>query len=364
MMPKTDTLPEHLRPLVVSADLPVIEAIQKLNDAHKRIILAVDDDGRLEGVVTDSNIRHAILNRVDFQRPIREIMADKPVTALPDTPNETILTLMQETTAYQIPIVDADRRLRDIVFLDELLRGRPQQSSRLAVVMAGGLGKRLKPLTDDTPKPLLQVGGKPILFVVMDGLISQGFDRIVVTLNFKADMIREAVAAEERFCGIVEFLEEKKALGTAGALSLLPQRPDSSFLVLNGDLLTKVAADEMLRFHALEKNAITVAVKEENFVVPYGVARLEGTRIVRMDEKPEYSYFLNAGVYVVNPSVLDHVPQDQFVDMPDIVDDALARNMRVGCFPVHEYWLDIGMHSQLERANADYKNYFSDDRDG
>lgn len=348
-------LPEHLRRLAVGLDATILDAVTVLNDGHRRIALVVAEDGTLAGVVTDSNLRHAILKRIDFNAPVSEIMVTDPVTVGPDASAEDVLELMRSTTLYQIPVVDADRRLLDIHLLESLNAQRPE---RVAVVMAGGLGMRLRPLTDNLPKPLLEIGGKPILFILLDQLLSQGFTRIWVTVNYLREKIAEAVAAEPRYKNVVHLVHEEERMGTAGALTLLPERPRNHFLVVNADLLTKVPMGELLRFHHMERNQLTIALKEERFTVPYGVAALEGTRVLRMDEKPSMTFFLNTGVYAVAPEVLDRIPAGQFYDMPDVVNSLLKDSKRVGCFPVHEYWLDIGLPSQLERAGTDYDRHF------
>jgi len=335
-----------------------MDAVEVLHRAHKRIVLVIDADARLLGVVTDSNIRHAVLDRVDFKRPVADIMARQPVTVPGTLGADQVLAIMEQTQIYQIPVLDDAGRVTAIHFIDELLRRREKPEKRVAVVMAGGLGQRLRPLTETTPKPLLEVGGRPILFIVLDHLIASGFDQIFVTVNYLAERIRDSVASARRYRDAVEFIEESEPLGTAGALALLPARPKAPFLVANADLLMRVAVDEMMRFHNHEKNAVTVALKEERYAIPYGVAKLEGTRILKIDEKPEMAFFINAGLYVLNPAVLDLIPKGRAFHMTDVVAAASDKNLRVGCFPVHEYWQDIGFPSQLEQARQDYDSLF------
>lgn len=350
--------PLALDKLLVPPDLPIINVVDALNAAHKRIILVADPDRRLLGVVTDSNIRRAILARVDFQRPVAEIMITNPATVTTAASDEQILALMESSTLFQIPVVDEAGRVVDVRFIEEVLRHTHEREPKTAVVMAGGLGQRLRPLTDSTPKPLLHIGDRPILFTLLDQLIAAGFDRVWITLNYLGDRIREAVSAEQRYAEVVGFVEETERLGTAGALTLLPEAPSTPLLVTNGDLLMKVALDEMMRFHAHERNAVTVALKEERYVIPYGVAKLDGTRVTSLEEKPEIGFHINTGVYVLEPDLLQGLPAGQALDMPDLIRGALARGRRVGCFPVHEYWQDIGQPAQLERARVDYDRFF------
>jgi dTDP-glucose pyrophosphorylase len=349
-----------VRSLIVRSSTPIMEVVEALNRNHKRIILVADDDYKLLGVVGDPDIRHAVLENVDFHRPVEEIMITTPVTVSPDTPRSNVLSLMEKTHCYQIPVTDQENRICDVLFVNDLLsqRDSPSTGPRIAIVMAGGLGQRLRPLTENTPKPLLKLGERPILFVILDQLLSAGIDKIYISLNYRGDQIREEVAAARRFKDIVFFLDEDKKLGTGGALNLLPERPTDSFLVINGDLLTNVMIEEMLRFHEFERNIVTVGVKEHSMKIPYGVVDVEGTRITGMREKPDHAFYINGGVYVVDPMVLDRISRDEFINMTDIVASLLESKLRVGCFPIHEYWLDIGEPDALKQAQSDYQKYF------
>jgi NDP-sugar pyrophosphorylase family protein len=197
------------------------------------------------------------------------------------------------------------------------------------------------------------VGSKPILFILLDQLIQSGLHDIWVTLNHQGDMIEEAVRAEPRYQKSVRFIHEEKRLGTAGSLSKLEAIPTEPVLVLNADLLTKVDFKAMLHFHNIEANKATVAVKEEQYEIPYGVVQLEGTRVTDVEEKPKHVLFVNAGIYILDPLLIDMVPEDSYLDMPDLLKAAIAKGCEVGSFPVHEYWLDIGSHEELKRAEKE-----------
>lgn len=358
------TAAENLKNLMVPPDITISEAVNRIFAAHKRVILVVDEETRLLGLMSDSDIRHAIVNNVDFQRPVSDVMIRRPITVLADTSDQEVLRVMEQTHCFQIPILDAERKVVGIHIINELLGMRTANHSRTAVIMAGGIGSRLAPLTDNIPKPLLTVGDQPILFTVLDSLRKAGFDDLFVSVNYKAQMIRDALENEPRFVGQIQFIEEDKPLGTAGALARLPVTPSESFLVMNGDLLTNVALEEIMNFHAHQQNMITVAVKEEQFQIPYGIVEMEGTRITGLKEKPQHTFFVNSGVYAVSPLVLERIPANTFWDMTDIIDDLHKARLRVGGFPIHEYWLDIGRHDQLEQANAEYsKNFENSDAD-
>ena len=351
---------EHLQSIMTAPNLSIFQATKKLNDAHKRILLIADPDTRLLGVITDSNIRRAILDGVDFNLPIRDLMVTKPFVVSPDVSDNDVLAVMERTQCYQIPVVDSGGHIVGIHYINDLLEVSTDQQDRVAVVMAGGLGSRLMPLTENTPKPLITVGDRPILFTVIDQLIAADFKTIYVTLNYQGDQIVSAIEGEPNYAGHVKFIREDKPLGTAGALQLIDEVPKLPFLVINGDVLTKVALEELTEFHERERNLVTMALNERQFEVPYGVVELDLTRVTGLQEKPSMPILINAGVYVVEPIVLSRIPRDTHWDMTDVVDDLLAAQMRVGGFPIHEYWIDIGEPDQLKKAEGEFSEHFHD----
>ena len=339
--------------LAIPPNLSIYEATEVLNRAHRRIVVIVEEDMTLLGVVTDSNIRQSVLDRIDMEEPVSRIMRARPVVAFQGQDDDQILNLMETTTCYQIPVVDDQNKLVDIRFLEEVSKSKQEFKETVAVLMVGGEGKRLRPLTEETPKPLLQVGDKPLLFSIMDHLIESGVDRLYLAVNYHAEMIRDAIASQVPYASRLSFVEEDEPMGTAGALSLIKERPTGPFIIMNGDLLTKAAISEMLKFHRHERNVLTVALREESREVPFGVARVEGTRILSVTEKPSHTYFVNAGIYVAEPYILDRIPANTRYDMTTLIEDLISNDLRVGSFPVHEYWTDIGTPEQLEQARQD-----------
>ncbi|MBF0307359.1 MAG: NTP transferase domain-containing protein, partial [Alphaproteobacteria bacterium] len=218
--------------------------------------------------------------------------------------------------------------------------------SQLAVVMAGGFGTRLRPLTADAPKPLLCVAGRPVLFILLDQVLNEGFEKVYLTLHYRAEDIIAMVRSVPRYRDRVEFVVEREPLGTAGSLACLPQRPSEPFLLMNADLLTEVPLRHMLGHHEREGNAVTVATKLETYQIPFGVFDMDGSRIVAVREKPSYSMVVNTGIYVVGPSALDAIEPGAALDMTDLLTRLMNDGQRIGSFPVHEYWLDIGTHEQ------------------
>lgn len=353
-----DILPK----ITIGPELPIQDAVRVLDrGGHQIVIVADPATGRLLGTVTDYDIRHAILRHLDFSKPVRDIMHTDPVVGSADMSAADAGAFLRAHSVAQLPLLDKAGRVTDIVFDETFTNLNALTAETIAVVMAGGLGKRLRPLTVTTPKPLLHVGDQPILFSLIDQILFEGFRSVYVTLNYKSEMIVNAIRDKAEYHKRVRFVSERKALGTAGSLSLLPERPAHPFVVLNADLLTNLSFKALLRHHRLDKNAITMAVKRETMVIPYGVADLEGSRIVAIREKPNHSYFINTGVYVVDPEVLDFIPLDTFTNMTDVVDRVIADGHRVGSFPVHEYWLDIGNHEHYARAQEDHLLVFSSD---
>ncbi|PPR11141.1 MAG: D-glycero-alpha-D-manno-heptose 1-phosphate guanylyltransferase [Alphaproteobacteria bacterium MarineAlpha11_Bin1] len=346
--------------LVASPDSPLEEVLRVMTRGGQKIVLIIDDEQHLRGIVTDYDIRVTILEGKSMDTPAKVFMNQNPMTVTASASEQEIFVSMQKSGHKVVPTVDGDGRFVSLHYIEEFSRFTDPDTDRsAAVVMAGGLGERLRPMTNDTPKPMLQVGGRPILFTLLDQLIVEEFDPIYVSVNYKSDVVVNSINDVPRYKNRVQFIYEKQRMGTAGSLSLLPAKPSGAFVLINGDLLTSVSLQEMVSFHKLDDNHITVALKKEEYKIPYGVAETDGTRIIGMQEKPAYSFFINTGAYVLEPAVIDMLMPGEPCDMTDLIDIALSDDARVGSFPVHEYWLDIGTPAQLEKAQEDYSNIFS-----
>lgn len=338
--------------VVVSPDTLLGGVITAINKGGLQVALVVGPDDRLLGILTDGNIRRAILAGKTIEVPVSEVMNSKPTTVPPGMPIEELLALMRRTHLHHIPEIDEKGRLVGLVTLDELIGAvdRPNW----VVLMAGGLGTRLQPLTDDTPKPLLAVGGKPILQTILESFAEQGFKKIFLSVNYKAEMIRNHFGTGERWGVQVEYLHEMSRLGTAGALSLLPGSPTAPIVVMNGDLLTRANFNNLLQFHNAQGAIATMAVREYDFQVPYGVVRLDGTRISAIEEKPVQRFFVNAGIYVLSPDALKHLPGATFFNMPTLFEQLIAAGEEIAAYPLREHWLDIGRLEEFERAQLEW----------
>ena len=337
---------------VVSPDASLRDAIARIDASGIQAALVLDADGRLTGVLTDGDIRRAILRGRALETPTREVMNPHATSVLAQTSREEMLALMRLKEIHQLPLVDETGRVVGLATSDGLMGA--VERPNWVVLMAGGLGTRLRPLTEDFPKPLLAVGGKPILENILESFAEQGFRRIFLSVNFKAEMIRNHFGAGERWGVQVDYLEEGTRLGTAGALTLLPRRPDAPLIVMNGDLITRTNFDGLLKFHADQDAAATMAVREYDFQIPYGVVRLDGLRITSIEEKPVQRFFVNAGIYVLSPKVLGHLPAQSIFDMPTLFEKLIASGETTAAYPLREYWLDIGQREEFEKAQKEW----------
>ena len=334
---------------LVSEGATIEEALRHMN---AEAALVVDGAGILVGMLTDGDIRRALLSGADLRSTVSKVMTRNPMTVTEDVSNEELVGLMLARKIRHLPVVDAGGRPVGL----ELLKNQ-YDASRIAqaVLMAGGKGLRLLPLTEDTPKPLLKLGDQTILDNVLDGLKASGVGEVVISVNYLGDKIKQHVS-ETRPAGLnIDFVEEAKALGTAGALSLLKPRPNGSFIVMNADLITQIDFKSLQRFHAKEGNKLSVCVRKVKETVPYGVVSLstDSRSVSGIEEKPEREYFVNAGIYMLDPEIIDLVPDNCFFDMTSLIKKALDSGFKVGAFPVYEYWRDIGRHNEMQAAKSD-----------
>jgi dTDP-glucose pyrophosphorylase len=348
----------HWRSTLLRGAAPLAEAIRIIDASSKQICLVVDDEDRLLGTVTDGDVRRAILKAVPLDAPIERVMNPAPTTLAPEYVREDAVQLMRSKQLHQLPVVDIGGRVVGLVLIDDLME-EGRRADNWVVLMAGGLGARLRPLTETVPKPMLKVGVKPLLETTLEGFVQQGFRRFYFSVNYLADKVKEYFGDGARWGCEIRYLEEKEQLGTAGALGLLPERPEKPLIVMNGDVLTKVNFGHLLDFHREHKAAATMCVREYDFRVPYGVVQLEGVRINGLVEKPVHSFFVNAGIYVIEPELLDSVPRDgrQF-HMTHLFEKAFVAGRETAAFPIREYWIDIGQIDDLARANGDFRGLF------
>ena len=291
------------RQVLVGGDTPLKDTIERMDASGLQIALVGDKAEKLIGVVTDGDIRRALLRGVTVESPTAAVMNPQPKTLRAGACREAILAFMRIHVVRQVPLLDEKGSIVELALLDDLVGARDLPN--WVVLMAGGLGTRLRPLTENVPKPMLPVAGRPILETIVLSLAEQGFRRIFMAINYKAEMIQKHFGNGHQWGVSIEYLQEKTQLGTAGALSLLPEKPQAPVLVMNGDLLTHANLANLLDFHQDHKSTATMAVREYDFRVPYGVVDLDGIAITGIQEKPLQRFFVSAGIYALSPSALD-----------------------------------------------------------
>lgn len=346
-----------IRDALISPNATVRVALEAIDRGGMGIALVVDDAHKLLGTISDGDVRRGILRGVGLDQPAETLIHRDPVVATVDTPEAAIGALMAGTVLRQIPIVDREGRVVSIMLADDLL-AEPMRDN-LVVIMAGGLGTRLRPLTDHVPKPLLKVGSRPILETIILQLARYGFHNICLSVNYKSELIQEYCKDGSQWGVNIKYLPEKERMGTAGSLQYLPRdQVNSPFLVMNGDLLTNVNFGQLLAFHTREGSLVTMAVQQLGTQVRYGVVDVRGTKVAALREKPCLQYFINAGIYVLDPGMLDLIPDGMPFNMTELIQKALNANYSVGSFPVWEFWLDIGQPEDYQRANQEYNLHF------
>ena len=334
------------------------KAIKVLHEGGLRIALVSDKFGVLLGTVTDGDIRRALIDQLTMESHISLVMNNNPVAVNNKTKSKKILSLMSEKQLLHMPIIDEDGALCGLETLQHLMQNSKYDNP--VFLMAGGFGKRLKPLTDHLPKPLLKVGNKPILENILDQFIASGFHDFYISTHYKAEMVKKHFGDGSNWNVSIKYIHEEEPLGTAGGLGLLPSDlPKLPILMMNGDLLTKIDFDKLLNFHLETGDDATMCVREYDFKVPYGVIKADGRHIVSIQEKPIQNFFVNAGVYVLNQSILDIVDGVNYLDMPELLEKIIKGSGRVNMFPVHEYWLDIGQIEQFDKAQQDAIKLFT-----
>jgi dTDP-glucose pyrophosphorylase len=344
------------RKTLIDTDTPIVKAIEIIDQAELQIALVVNEKGQLQGTVTDGDIRRAILRNLSLYEPVSKIMNLKPCFIFRDQSRESAALLMKNRKVRQVPIVDENLRLVGLEIADELLN--PSLRGNWVILMAGGLGHRLQPLTESCPKPLLKVGGKPLLETILESFIEQGFRHFFLSVNYKAEMIMEYFGDGSQWAVEIRYLHESQSLGTAGAMGLLPAQPQEPIILMNGDILTKINTAKLLDFHKKNMTEATICVKEHHSQIPYGVVIFDQNRLTRIDEKPVQRFFVNSGLYVFNPGVLKYVPSGSYFDITDLIGVLLKNSEEIAVFPIREYWIDIGRMDDYERANLEFAEIF------
>ena len=344
----------NLDVICIAADAVLREAVTCIDRNQRGIALVRDAQGKLVGTITDGDVRRAMLAGRTLATPVADLLEHKrstrypqPVTAPAGTDPAALLKMMHDLVIRQIPLVDDEGLLTGLITIEDLV---PDQALPLrAVIMAGGFGTRLLPLTENMPKPMLPVGDKPLMEILIQQLRESGIHHVNVTTHFQRDKIKSHFRDGQHLGVDLTYVDEDQPLGTAGALSLM-EAFDEPLLVINGDILTEVNFRAMLQFHREHHAEMTVAVRRYDVEVPYGVVQCEDANIVDLTEKPQFSFFVNAGIYLLEPSAQALLPAGEASNMTDLIQKLVAAGRPVVSFPIREYWIDIGRHADYELA--------------
>jgi len=343
------------RRALINSDATLEQAIEVLDKAALRIALVVDANDTLLGTLTDGDVRRALLKHLSLETPVNQVMNDQPKTAEQSWTESRILAVMEQHELLQLPLVDPEKRVVGLANLHDILNKHRHDNP--VFLMAGGFGTRLRPLTNNCPKPMLKVGDKPILEQILLNFVEAGFHRFYISTHYMPEVIRDHFGNGEKWGISIQYVHEEEPLGTGGALGLLPHDEiDQPLFMMNGDLLTSLNLHSFLEFHETHNGVATMCVREYEHQVPYGVITSEGTQIKSMVEKPVHRFFVNAGIYLLDPVLVKSVEPGTRIDMPTLLEGQIDGGNAVNMFPIHEYWLDIGRMDDFHKAQTEVQD--------
>lgn len=338
------------RDAILSQEATIREAIRNLNDVAIQIVLICDANNVLIGTLSDGDIRRGLLNGLELDSSIASIINRKPLVAPETLAREAVTQLMSANQIRQIPIVDMSNRVVGLHLWDHL--ADRVKRPNVMVIMAGGKGTRLLPHTENCPKPMLDIAGKPMLEHILQRAKLEGFKNFLISINYLGEMIENYFECGEKLGIQIDYIREDVPLGTAGSLSLLQEAPNLPFVVSNGDVITDVRYGELLDFHTRHEADATMAVRLHEWQHPFGVVQMRGLEITGFEEKPVLRSHINAGVYVLSPAALKHLVIGEPCDMPTLFKRLQGSGLKTIAYPMHEPWLDVGRPDDLEKANS------------
>lgn len=347
------TIDRRWRNAILDCNATFEQAIENLDNHAIQIVLIMNDKGQLEGTLSDGDLRRGLLRGLDLQSTIDSVVNRKPLVVPCDLSTDMVKRIMTASNIRQLPIVDEHGIVVGLHLWD--LVSAPIEKPNTFVVMAGGKGTRLRPYTEDCPKPMLHVAGKPMLEHIILKAMDEGFKFFVISVGYLGHMIESYFGDGSKFGVSIEYIEENEPLGTAGALSLLDRSFELPLVVTNGDVITDIQYGKILDFQTQNNASATMAVYSHEWKNPYGVVQLEGIDIIGFEEKPIVCSHINAGVYSLSNNALKHLPKGKYCDMPTLFEILKAANKRVVAYPMHENWIDVGRPSDLLKANEDQK---------
>lgn len=343
--------------LCLKENVSIYQALEKLNVTAEKFLVIISEDWYLKGTLTDGDIRRALLSGLNVNDSITKAINQKPIVASQTLRHSELHELMKGNGITHVPVIDEKGKLIRIVSLKEVVNTEPKKENAV-VLMVGGLGSRLGDLTANCPKPMLKLGDKPILEIIIENFKEYGFHHFFLSVNYKSEMIESYFGDGTRHGIDITYIRERERMGTAGSLSLMEPINDLPIIVMNGDVLTKVNFSSLIDYHETNELDACICTFRHDYQVPYGVIHFdgEGELVDRIEEKPIHTSLVNAGIYSLNPKALLAIPKNTFYDMPTFLDKMIMEKKRVGTFQVQDYWLDIGRSDDFYRAEADYKN--------
>lgn len=338
--------------IILSQSNSISEAIENINNNSYGIVLVTDNKNKLIGTITDGDIRRGFMNHISIDAPIKIIMCKNPHTAFYNSSDKDILNLFSKHGIMHLPLIDEKNQIIDVKTLKNIFLKNKYDNP--VFIMAGGFGKRLQPLTNLTPKPMLNINGKPILEIILSQFIEHNFNNFYISTYYKSEKIKNYFKNGEVLNVSIKYIDEKKPLGTAGALRLLPFKSFSSpIIMMNGDLITKVNIENFLKYHYENQNDITIGATKYEFEVPYGVIDTQDNNFKSIIEKPKRNFFINAGIYIIEPNIVETIEKGQAIDMPTWINRMTSNNVKINIFPIFEYWVDIGNKSELDKVKRE-----------
>lgn len=346
---------KNIKKIEITKKTTIFKALKVISDGGYQIALVVDKNRRLLGTLTDGDIRSALLKGQRLHGSIKSIFSKKPIVAKKNYTEKQLFKLAFANKIHQIPVIDENRIVIDMHVVHEFVKQKVNNNK--IIIMAGGRGMRLRPLTKNTPKPMLKVGKKPILQILIEKFKESGFEDFIICVNYKSKIIINYFGNGKKFGVNIQYIREKKRMGTVGALNLLKKKPTQPFFVVNGDLLTNLDFNKMLDFHNKHNSKATMCITECNINSLYGEVKLNNKNIKSIDEKPIRKVFVNAGIYILDPICINLIPK-KFYDMTTLFKKIISKKIKTISFPLGEYWLDIGRLNDFKKANDEYDSKF------
>jgi Nucleoside-diphosphate-sugar pyrophosphorylase involved in lipopolysaccharide biosynthesis/translation initiation factor 2B, gamma/epsilon subunits (eIF-2Bgamma/eIF-2Bepsilon) len=340
--------------LLVYSNYSIMKTLEALEIGARGIVFVVDNNRKLVGTITDGDIRRSILNGVSLDETIEKVMHENPIKMNKGTSLEEAKEIIIKNAVKEIPIVDENNVVIDMITINDILL--PKGKENFVVIMAGGLGTRLQNLTKELPKPMLKIGEDPILYHIINNFKQYGYNKILISVNYKAEIIENYFQDGYAYGVKIEYIKENKRMGTAGGIKLAQNYLNSPFFVINGDIFTNLNFENMMDFHINNKCHITIGTRNHSFEIPYGVLETENNIIKNIKEKPEINYLINAGVYCLNPELIELIPNGEYFEITDLINICIREGLKVGSYEISEYWMDIGRLEDYNKVNKEFNH--------